>query len=64
MMSDCQWVASQVESWTNRGVSYVLCHHVCHLVVCRYGAQVQGSTTKVKVMWVHADGPGAVNDES
>jgi hypothetical protein len=23
MMSDCQRVASRVESWTNRGVSYV-----------------------------------------
>jgi hypothetical protein len=23
MMSDCPWVASRVESWTNQGVSYV-----------------------------------------
>jgi hypothetical protein len=27
------------------------------------GAQVRWSTVKVKVMWVRADGPGAMKDE-
>jgi hypothetical protein len=62
-MSDCQRIASQVESWTNRAVNYVLCNHVCRLVVCMCGAQGRWSMAKVKVMQVHADGPGAVKDE-
>jgi hypothetical protein len=40
-----------------------VCNHVCRLVVCRCGTQGQWSTAKVKVMQVHADGPGAVKDE-
>jgi hypothetical protein len=38
-MSDCQRVASRVESWTNRGVRLCMCNHVGWLVVCRCGAQ-------------------------
>jgi hypothetical protein len=41
-----------------------VCHHVSRLlVVCRCGAQVQWSTVKVKVMQIHGDGSGVVNDE-
>jgi hypothetical protein len=61
-VSDCQRVASWVVSWSNRGVSCV-CNNVSRLVVCRCGAQVRWSTVKVKVMWVRADGPGAMKDE-
>jgi hypothetical protein len=60
-MSDYQRVASRVESWTDRSMSYVVCNHVSRLVVCRCGAQVRWSTAKV--MWVRADGLGAVKDE-
>jgi hypothetical protein len=38
IMRGCQQVASRVESWTDRGVSYVLCNHVCQLMVCMCGA--------------------------
>jgi hypothetical protein len=40
-----------------------VCNNVSGFVVCRCGAQVQWSTTKVKVMPVRADGPGATKDE-
>jgi hypothetical protein len=40
-----------------------VCNNVSRLVVCRCGAQVRWSTVKVKVMWVRADGPGAMKDE-
>jgi hypothetical protein len=63
IMSDCQRVASQVESWTNRGVSYVLCNHVYRLVVCRCGAQRWWSTAKMKYMRVRADRSRAVKGE-
>jgi hypothetical protein len=62
-MSDCQWVVSRVESWTDRGVSYVLCNHVGTLVVSRCEVQGWLSTAEVKVMRVRADGPRAVKDE-
>jgi hypothetical protein len=62
MMSDCQRGASRVDSWTNLGVSYVLCNHVCWLMVCSYGAQGWWSMAKVKVMRVHVDGPRVTND--
>jgi hypothetical protein len=42
-MSDCQRVASRVESWTNRDVSYVLCNHVCWFC----GVQVWSKRTVV-----------------
>jgi hypothetical protein len=41
----------------------VLCNHIYRLVVCKCGAQGQYSTTKVKVMWIHTDGPEATKDE-
>jgi hypothetical protein len=41
----------------------MLCNHVSRLVVCKCGAQIRWSTTKVKVIQVHADGPGAMKDE-
>jgi hypothetical protein len=43
---------------------YVLCNHVCRLVVCGCGAQERWLMAKVKVMRIHADGPRAVKDES
>jgi hypothetical protein len=62
-MSGCQRVASRVESWTNQGMSYMLCNHVYRVVVCRCGAQGWWSTAKVKVVQVRANGPGAAKDE-
>jgi hypothetical protein len=44
-------------------MSYVLCNHVCQLVVCRCGAQGRWSTIKVKVIRVHVNGLGVVKDE-
>jgi hypothetical protein len=38
-----------------------VCNHVSGFVVCRCGAQVRWSTTKV--MRVRVDGPGAAKDE-
>jgi hypothetical protein len=38
-------------------------NQVCWLVVCRCGVLVRWSTTEVKVMRAHADGPGEVKDE-
>jgi hypothetical protein len=63
MMSDCQRVASRVESWTDRGVRLCMCNHVGQLVVCKCGAQGRWSTAEVKVMWARVDGPRAVKDE-
>jgi hypothetical protein len=63
MMNDCQWVASRVEPWTNRGVSYVLCNHVYRPMVCRCGAQRWWSTVKVEVMRVRDEGLGVVKNE-
>jgi hypothetical protein len=63
MMSDYQWVASRVESWTERGVRLCMCNSVGRLVVCRCGAHGRWSTTGVKVMRARADGPGAAKDE-
>jgi hypothetical protein len=40
-----------------------LCNQVGRLVVCRCGAQVQWSMSKVVVMRVHADGSGVMKDE-
>jgi hypothetical protein len=40
-----------------------MCNHVSRLVVCRCEAQRLWSVTKVKVMWIRADGPGAVKDK-
>jgi hypothetical protein len=44
-------------------MSYVLCNHVSWLKVCRYGAQVQWSTAKVKVMRVCANEPRETKDK-
>jgi hypothetical protein len=41
----------------------VLCNHVGRIVICRCGAQVLWSTTKVKVMQIRVDRPGAMKDE-
>jgi hypothetical protein len=38
MMSDCQRVVLLCSRWTNQSISYVLCNHVCRLMVCRCGA--------------------------
>jgi hypothetical protein len=39
-----------------------MCNLVGRLVVCRCGSQGLWSTVNVKVMWVRADGSGAVKD--
>lgn len=65
MISDCQQVASRVDSWTNRGMSYCVVNHVSWLVLSRCGAHVRWST--MKVIRVHVNGPEAVKvlkDES
>jgi hypothetical protein len=49
--------------WTNQGVNYVLCNYVYWIVVCKCATQRRQSTTNVKIMWAHADGPGATKDE-
>ena len=46
---------------TNRGVSRVV-QRVSWLVVRRRGSRRRWSAVKVKVMRVHADGPGVVKD--
>jgi hypothetical protein len=63
MMSDCQRVASRVESKTDRGMRLCMCNHVSQIVVCRCGVHGWWSTAEVKVMQAHADGSGAVKDE-
>jgi hypothetical protein len=40
----------------------VLCNHVHWLTVCRCGAQGWWSTAKVKVMWLHDEGPGVAKE--
>jgi hypothetical protein len=42
---------------------YCATMHVSRFMVYKCGAYGWWSTTKVKVRRVHADGPGAVNDE-
>jgi hypothetical protein len=37
MMSDYQWVASQIDPMTDRGVRLCMRNHVSRLVVCRQG---------------------------
>jgi ribosomal protein S9 len=45
MIKDCQWVASQVESWTTQGVSYCVVQPC--LLIC--GEQVWSTDTVVNV---------------
>jgi hypothetical protein len=63
MMSDCEWVASRVESWTDRGVSYVYVQPY----LSAYGVQVWSTGTMVddwgEVMRARADELGAVKDK-
>jgi hypothetical protein len=63
MISDCQRVASRVVSWTDRGVRLRVVQPCQWLVVCRCGARVRWSTTKVKVMRDRANGSGTVKDK-
>jgi hypothetical protein len=63
MMSDCQRVASRVESKTDRGMRLCMCNHIGRIVVCRCGAHGWWLIAKVKVMRARADGSGAVKDE-
>jgi hypothetical protein len=64
-MSDYQWVASRVESWTNWGVS------ICVVQPCLSACGVQVWSTRNKAadgegeghMRVCVDGLGAVKDE-
>jgi hypothetical protein len=63
MMSNCQWVVTRVESWTDHDVRLYMCNHVSRLVVCRCVSQERWSTVEAKVMRAHADGPGMVKDK-
>jgi hypothetical protein len=48
--------------WTNRGMSAYV-QHVSWIVVHKYGVLRWWPMAKMKVMSVHADGPGAVKNE-
>jgi hypothetical protein len=52
MMSDCQRIASRVESWIDQGVRLCMYNHVGRFVVCRCGAP---GTAKDEC-WVLANG--------